>query len=281
MKSLLNPGEPMLPTLSPEAFTRLASLLRRHFHLELPGHKEHLVHSRLGSMVRDLGFSDYDGWLDHVEDDASGEAMSELVNRLTTNFTWFNREPESFALVEQVQVNRWQSRCAGGVFRAWVAGCATGEEAWMLAMILHDLLAESDCQVEILATDISRRALEQARQATYGEDSLRRLAEDLRTRHFVPLEGNQWQVADHLRGMVHLHLLNLNQPAFSFNQPLDLIFCRNVMMYFDVEARRALVHRFRRALDSDGWLVIGQAEKLEAEKGWVAEGRAVFRRSES
>lgn len=270
----------MLPTLSQEAFHRLAFLLRRHFHLELPGHKEHLVHSRLGRMVQELGFTTYDDWLDHVEGDNSGEALSELVNRLTTNFTWFNREPESFALVEQIQLGEWRRQHSEGVFRAWVAGCATGEEAWMLAMILHDHLVTQGYGVEILATDISRRALDHAISGLATSDALKRLPEEMRDRHFTRKSEDGWQVGEHLRRMVHVHLLNLCQPAFSFNQPMDLIFCRNVMMYFDPRARRSLIHSFRESLAPEGWLVIGQAEKLEGECGWKVEGRSVFRRQE-
>jgi len=270
----------MLPSLSQDAFARLAALLHHHFHLELHAHKAHLVHSRLGRMVQELGYESYDGWLDFVEGDSTGEALSELVNRLTTNVTWFNREPESFALVRDTLLPEWERKRPGQELHAWVAGCATGEEAWMLAIVLQESLGDGARRAGLLATDISRRALEHARQGIYEGSSLKRLPDDLRDKHFTPAPEGHWRVGDHLRGLVHIHRLNLNQPAFSFNAPMDLIFCRNVMMYFDVGSRQALVRRFHDALRPGGWLVIGQAERLEATQGWASVGRAVYRRED-
>ncbi|MEJ2200668.1 MAG: CheR family methyltransferase, partial [Desulfuromonadaceae bacterium] len=153
------------------------------------------------------------------------------------------------------------------VLRIWSAGCSTGEEPYSLAMLLLEKFPELvDWEVHILATDINYQALRQAREGVYGERSLRSTEADYRERYFIPV-GDRFVMAPEVRNLVQFSHLNLQTglypSGYNGTSDVDLLFCRNVMIYFRQETNRKIIERFSRCLRPDGFLFLGQAETLQ------------------
>lgn len=172
--------------------------------------------------------------------------------------------------------------------RVWSAGCSTGEEPYTLAMLICEQLAAlQDWDIQLVATDLNRAALEVARLATYGEWSFRDSPLDLRARFFTST-GKRWRLNDQLRGMVRFARLNLAEDPFPFDssgQRIDLILCRNVTIYFGEQATQRLYHRFAEALDPAGWLLLGPSDpvptRASALEVTALDGALIWRRRQA
>lgn len=209
-------------------------------------------HTDLGRLATELLAGDINAW----------EAV---VAQLTIGETYFFRNQAQFAaLRERILPDLMARRAASRLLRVWSAGCATGEEPYSLAMALVDSLpAEPAWQVSILGTDINPLFLERAREATYGAWSFRETPDALRERFFTPV-GQRWRLKPEIQRMVLLSRLNLAEPGYpaviNGTSAMDLIFCRNVLIYFDAATMRAVIERMFAALAPGGWLVVGHAE---------------------
>lgn len=211
-----------------------------------------------------------------------------LVAEVTVGETHFFRiGPQIAALQRTVLPDLIARRSAGHRLGIWSAGCSTGEEAFTLAILLHETLpAREDWDVTLLATDISRRALDTARQAIYGAWSFRETPQAVRERYFAAID-KRWCLAEPVRRMVHFAQLNLAADAFPSPGPhgpdLDLILCRNVTIYFSTEAAQRLYRRFAAALAPGGWLVLGPSDpvpdQLRALAPVYLPGAVLWRRS--
>jgi chemotaxis protein methyltransferase CheR len=258
------PGVELAPkALSPAQFDRVRQLLYRVSRIDLQPGKERLVEGRLNSHLRRLGLPDFDAYLHHVENDRSGAEVAMMVDSLTTNKTHFFREEAHFDYLRQQVLP--ETRPQGRPLRFWCAGCSTGEEPFSLAILLRQEFPEIDrLDVRILATDISDRVLETARQATYPLDRLQEVPPTLLRRYFAPLRnspGELHQLSEQITGLVCFARLNL-MGAWPMKGPFDVIFCRNVMIYFDVPTRQELVRRFYSLLRPGGHLFIGHSESI-------------------
>jgi len=269
--------------LSQDAFSRLSRLVYDRFRILLTERKRSLVVSRLSRFVQTQGFERFEDYLDSVEDDRSGRAVSELVNRLSTNFTFFNREPAHFEFFQRTFLPE-RDRAARGDKRLhiWVPGCSSGEEPWMLAICLSEHYGPTVAQkAAILATDISARALSTALEGLYSGENTSRLPASLRHKYFDEVGPDSWRVKDGLRNLVLFRRLNLNRPSYPFRRPMDAIFCRNVMIYFDQQTREALSRRFHLNLLADGCLFIGHSETIESTELFSRVLPAIYRRKET
>jgi chemotaxis protein methyltransferase CheR len=250
--------------LTAEQFDTVRTLLHGISGIDLQEGKERLVQSRLGRSLRTLGLPDFETYLAYVQADRSGGALSDLVDALTTNETSFFRESRHLDVLcqEVLPPLRQQAR----PIRLWSAGCSTGEEPYTLAMVLRAALAQSGhSEVRILATDLSARALARARAATYDEARLKKVPDAYLRTAFRPLTGQppRFRVADELRRMVRFARLNL-MDAWPMRRSMDVIFCRNVMIYFDRPTRERLIARFIDMLAPGGHLFVGHSESLTA-----------------
>ncbi|NUQ00314.1 MAG: protein-glutamate O-methyltransferase [Armatimonadetes bacterium] len=244
------------------AFRRLRELIQQQSGIELPGNKEALLAARLASRMRALGLISYHDYLAHVTADPGGEELVHLLDAVTTNVTSFYREPVHYRLLER-QARRWVAAGASRL-RLWSAACASGEEPYTLGMVLAETLGYG-VDWRILATDLSTRALRRAQEGCYSASRLTALPATLRQRYFQPAPSNgprQWQVVPALRERVAFRRLNLASPPFPLRGGLDVVFCRNVMIYFDQATRRKLIDELVRLLKSDGLLCVGHAESL-------------------
>ena len=257
-------------SLSPAEFREVARLAFEVAGLQLRDGKENLVRSRLARRLRALGLPTFGAYLAHVREDASRRELAEMVDLLTTNKTDFFREPAHFAYLRDTVLAQHP---VGSPLRVWSAGCSTGEEPYTLAMVVREALPDLDRRdVRILATDISRRVLTQARAGVYAPAAMAGVPEALRRRHFArvvsPREASgrdagapAWQVVEPVRRLVAFAALNLMGP-WPMSGPFDAIFCRNVMIYFDKPTQQGLVDRFRELLAPGGHLFVGHAESL-------------------
>jgi chemotaxis protein methyltransferase CheR len=261
-----------LKALQARDFRALAELVYRQAGIHLADSKHALVEARLARRIRELGLSSYQAYVQFVLSAADEAELVGLLDCITTNETHFFREPRQFAFLEDVVFPRWQERAASKAMpkrlRVWSAACSSGEEPYSLAMsLLRAFPQSSGWQVEVLASDLSTRMLARAREATWPLEKAREIPQPL-LRQFMlrgmgPEEG-KLRCSAELRQSVHFFRHNLNQPAFDVPQDLDLIFCRNVFIYFDHKSKVRAVDALLDRLGPNGYLFIGQSETLHA-----------------
>ena len=225
--------------------------------------KEALVSSRIGKRMRVAGLDDFKSYLKMVKQDPDGEEMVHLLDAISTNVTSFFRESVHFDLIAELfdgWLKKGQRR-----FRFWSAACSTGEEPYTLAMTLAEVLAGKDVDLKILATDISTKVLDQAARGEYPESKLDGVSAALRGKYFERggARGEyNYRVREDLRRWVVFRRFNLSTPPFPMQGPMDVVLCRNVMIYFDNQVRQGLLSEIHRMLKPGGYLMVGHSESL-------------------
>jgi chemotaxis protein methyltransferase CheR len=281
----------MVPGVSPaiygEAdFRRIADLIHALTGIVLSERKKMLAYSRLAPLVRRSGLTSFGAFLDTLESDAG--TMTEVIAALTTNHTYFHREPHHFEHFESTVRPELLARAnAGAQVRIWSAGCSSGEEIWTLMMVLlgRDRAAGLKLargKLIALASDISVNALAGARAAHYPASALEALPEPLRRAWCVPASTAgepQLAIAPEVQALVRFRELNL-MGEWPMNRPFDVIFCRNVMIYFDIPTKERLIERFARQLAPGGYLYIGHSERVSGPATALLEpvGPTIYRR---
>ena len=224
--------------------------------------KKDMVASRLDRTLRKLNLSSYEEYYLHVRDDASGMALREFIDALATNHTNFLREADHFAFLRS-KFGRITLR--GRPIHIWSAACATGEEPYSIAMTLLDQRRHEVIPgFQILATDISTRALAAARSGVYARERLRELPPGWPTEFFETGSGrwSGWmKVRKSVRDTIRFERFNLLERAADFGA-FDIIFCRNVMLYFDRSTQEGIVNRMAERLNPGGFLLTGHTESL-------------------
>lgn len=232
--------------------------------INLGEQKQALVCARVGKRMRMLGLDDYRDYLQYVSDDESGEELVKLLDVISTNVTHFFREAKHFEVLESI-LRQWSGEGLRRM-RIWCAASSTGEEPYTLAMTVKEALGDGNVtDVKILATDISTRVLEVARQGVYEERKLDKVPEKHLRKYFQKGSGRAegyYMVKKPLRDMISFGRLNLSIQPFPIHGPLDVIFCRNVMIYFDNHVRTKVLENMYRLLKPGGYLMVGHAESL-------------------
>jgi chemotaxis protein methyltransferase CheR len=226
----------------------------------VPG-KEGLVKTRLTKRLRALGLKNFEAYLRFLEENPA--EITTMVDFLTTNKTNFFREIHHFHYLRDVFLPAYKERRCS--MRLWSAGCSSGEEAYSLAILLYEEFPDrARWDIRILATDISTRMLQKAREACYEEDAIQEVPGLWRQKYLL-CRGNResriYQIKDEVRSMVRLARLNL-MDHWPMKGPFDVIFCRNVMIYFDKPTQEKLVNRFWDLLAPGGLLLVGHSESL-------------------
>lgn len=253
--------------INPKEFRQIADLVYGRFGISLSEKKTVLVRGRLNSMIKGLGFTSFEDYYNHVISDSSGQALLSLVDKISTNHTYFFREADHFnVLIKAIIPEILSITGSKGYtdFRIWCAGCASGEEAYTLAMIAwEELMCRSGFSLPlILATDISLSALNTAARGVYPEERLKQMPDYYKKKYFKETEKGFYQVADKLKRAVLFKRLNLMNNVFPFKGKFDIVFCRNVMIYFDTETKDALIKKIGNYLRDWGYLFIGHSETL-------------------
>lgn len=227
-----------------------------------PG-KEALLSSRVAKRMRALNIGSHSDYLRFIQDDANGPELVHLLDAISTNVTSFFRESEHFDFIAR-KVREWAEQGQTRM-RFWSAACSTGEEPYSLAITLLDALEHQHLDVKILATDISTRVLDKCHKGVYDHDKVRTISPQLRFQYLTSENGGtprRYRIKPEIRKLVVLKRLNLSTPPFPMKGPLDIILCRNVMIYFDNAIRRGLLSEMYRLLKPGGFLMVGHAESL-------------------
>jgi chemotaxis protein methyltransferase CheR len=230
--------------------------------ISLSEKKEALVGARVSKRLRALGIGSFEDYLRYLNDDQSGEEMVQLLDAISTNVTHFFREPEHFDLLSRLL--RQGIEAGHRRFRFWSAGCSSGEEPYSLAMTICETCNAADYDMKILATDISTKILRRCINGIYEEKKMDSVPALLQDRYFEREEGSRrlYAVRQELKRMIMFKRLNLSAVPFPMKGPMDAIFCRNVMIYFDNDVRKKLLNEFYRLLKPEGYLFVGHAESL-------------------
>ncbi len=253
-------------------FEFIRTLVYEHSRIKLGSDKRELVSARLGKRLRATNLDSIGEYCRFLQAGSCDDELSHLIDAISTNHTFFFREAAHFdfvrqhalpEMIERNRVERWPR------FYAWSAACSSGEEPYSLATTLIEGLKGSTWGWHIEATDISRRILARANDAIYREETVSRLPPETLKAYFQrgigPQEGN-YRVRPNLRDRVSFHYLNLLKGEAPFRDPFHVIFCRNVMIYFDKETQEELVNRLARRLVPGGYLFVGHAESLSGIK---------------
>lgn len=266
--------------LSDKDFYKLTEYIKKQYGLEL-SNKRRLVEGRLGCQMTERGYSDCREYLKACFADVSGKELNGLVSLLTTNHTFFMREPEHYRFMREAVLPYLKTAHSDSrTMRIWSAGCSSGEEAYTAAMTVCEYLGEqkSMWDTRILATDISVKALSAAQRGIYTERAVSDLPIDWREKYFTKERG-RYKISDTIRGEVIFRMFNLMDGIPYKREPFDLIFCRNVMIYFDKDTRRALVNKLYDVLTPGGYLFVGHSEGITGEMSRYEYIRpAVYRR---
>ena len=246
-------------------FQQFAEIAYSRAGIRLGAGKESLVGARISKRIRALGLKGPSDYLEHLLADDQGEEIVQFLDVISTNFTSFFREPEHFALLSELV--RARAKEGRGRLRFWSAASSSGEEPYSMALTIVDSLGDSNVNWRLLATDISTRILARAEAGEYPESALANVPKYLRAKYFHPsgtkgADDPLFKVQDSIKHHVTFKRLNLSTPPFPMRGPIDAVFCRNVMIYFDQRVRQGLISAIEEVLAPDGLFCIGHAETL-------------------
>lgn len=245
-------------------FQKLTALVYKLSGITLAEHKKTLVVSRLSKRLRSLEMRSFTAYLTYVNGDSGKEELVQMLDMLSTNKTDFFREPVHFDfLTDQILAGRNPSE----PLRIWSSACSSGEEPYSIAMTVHDAFSELPQSIacKILASDLSTRVLDKAAGGVYEMERVSDLKKPFLKRHFLKGSGKSdgsVKVKKHLSAMVNFKRINLMSERFQIKADLDVIFCRNVMIYFDRPTQQTLIGKFYQYLKPGGYLFIGHSESL-------------------
>jgi len=246
-----------------KVFEQFQQLVYEKSGISLGPQKVALVTARVGKRIRALNISDHEEYLAYVKRDEKGDELVQLLDAISTNVTSFFREAAHFDILAELLAD-WRKR-GQTQFRIWCAASSTGEEPYCLAMTAMEAFQGASVDLRILATDISTRVLDIARKGQYNASKLETVPKQLLDKYFhPPARGGEpvYTVKPELRRLISFNRLNLSTPPFPMKGPMDAVFCRNVMIYFDNVVRTRLVKEIHRLLRPDGYLMVGHSESL-------------------
>ncbi len=257
-------------------FDRVQSLIYQRAGISLHDGKHAMVYSRLSRRLRDTGhqsFKEYLTWLEKHD----GPEWQEFVNALTTNLTSFFREHHHFEILDQhLKANK-----AHGPWRVWCSAASTGEEPYSILMTAIDALG-ANAQLKLMASDIDSKVLATAAQGVYRRENLKNVSESQLQKFFLrgkASNNGMVRVKSELQRMVAFIIVNLVRDDWPFREPFDVVFCRNVMIYFDAPTQRKVLERIHRVMVPGGLLFVGHAENFsESRDLFVLKGKTVYER---
>lgn len=261
-------------------FNKFRTLIHDVSGIALGDEKRALVANRIGKRVRKLGLQTPAEYLKIIETDASKEELLELIDVISTNVTHFFREDVHFSFLSDFLANN--SSNGKKEFKIWCAAASTGEEPYSIVMTATEALANTSCDFRLLATDICIGALKQADQGLYDAKRVDPVPAALRQKYFRVDQSSgqdQFQVSPTLRKKIVFKRLNLKQRPFPLSGPLDIVFCRNVMIYFDDQLRGQVANGFYNLLRPGGYLILGLSENLlGVEHAFQGLGKSIYQK---
>ena len=250
-------------TINDSDFQRLVQFVKNDYGINL-SKKKQLITGRLSNTIISMGFDTFQEYVDYLIKNKKPEDLELMLNKLTTNYTYFMREESHFDFFTKTILPYLETKKKDRVLSIWSAGCSSGEEPYTISMILKEYFGSkaSMWDTRVLATDISQNALRAASNAVYDESSLKELPQGWKSKYFRPAgQPGVYTVSPDIKSNVIFRTFNLMNPI-QFRLKFDVIFCRNVMIYFDQPTKEALVNRFYQATSPGGYLLIGHSEGL-------------------
>lgn len=261
---MTDPTAPSCTSVDEKTFQKFRDLIYEKCGITLRPGKEGLVAARVGSRMRELGIPTHRQYYDWIVSDTTGQELVLLIDAISTNVTSFFREEDHFQILEKL-LRQWASE-GQTRFRIWSAASSTGEEPYTIAMVAHSVLhGVPNLDLKILATDISTKVLLHCKRGQYDEMRVRPVPSALLRRYFKihsPNEQPLYEVCEELKNLISFSRINLSTPPFPMKGPFDIVFCRNVMIYFDNPVRMGLLNEIHRLLKPGGALMLGHAESL-------------------
>jgi chemotaxis protein methyltransferase CheR len=261
----------VLNSIGDPEFEFIKDLIYKQAGIFLAPHKKIMVQSRLNTRLRTLGIASYEAYVSQLKKDPKFAAaeMQELINRLTTNKTDFFRENHHFEfLKDHFFPEVEQAAVSGGPknLRIWCSASSTGEEPYSLAISLHEYFQNKPgWNLKIIASDIDTAVLKTAQEGIYREDRLEPVSDSLKLKHFnkqVKADHIFYEAKPHLKALLEFKQINLLNHPFPIKEKVDIIFCRNVVIYFDKQTQKTLFQQFEEQLKPHGYLVLGHSETM-------------------
>lgn len=254
-----------LISITNEEFLKLSEYINSNYGIQLKDEKKALVNARLQGVLAQLNYNSFSEYYDYITHDKTGEAAIILLNKITTNHTYFMREPEHFFYFRDTVLPYLKSNVKNKDLRIWSAGCSSGEEPYTLAMLMDEFfgIEKPQWDSKILATDISDKALEAARHGVYNKKDVASLPSVWKLNYFKNYDETSSIISDKIRNEVIYRRFNLMNKNFAFKKKFHVIFCRNVMIYFNSETKLELINRFYDATEPGGYLFVGHSESFD------------------
>ncbi len=256
-------------TITNMEFSQLAAYIKEHYGIHLKEEKRALVTGRLHNVLLQNNFRNFSEYYEYIISDKTGNGAAVLINKITTNHTFFMREADHFNYLRDKVLPYLKKTVKTKDMRIWSAGCSTGEEPYTLAMIIDEFFGREKMQwdTKILATDISGKVLEIATKGIYDSEKIATLPSNWKLEYFKQFDsGNDCIIIDKIRNEVIYRKFNLMDEVFPFKRKFHVIFCRNVMIYFDAQTKCKLVDKFYDLMEYGGYLFVGHAESLNREE---------------
>lgn len=269
MNSPLSNGQRMTLTaikLTDREFSKLSKFIYNECGINLTANKRTLLENRLQKRIRDLGFNSFSEYSDYVmTPKGKVDELISMIDAVATNKTDFFREPQHFHFLATQVIPEWYRENEGKVFKVWSSACSTGEEPFTLAMVLEDMSVKySGFNYRVVATDISTKALDKAIQATYTERAIAGIPMVTRKNYLLRSQSEPptIRISQQIRSKVVFKRMNLMDQYLDVEGGFDVIFCRNVLIYFDRQTQEQVVRKLLAKLSPGGYFMIGHSESV-------------------
>jgi len=268
----LNNEQSGIPLLSDEDFLIMSKFIHEKYGIKIPLTKKVLLETRLRKRISELHFSTFTEYREFVFSAKGSDEVIQMIDAVSTNKTEFFREPHHFDFLVKTALPDLAVAHGAGIkhpLMVWSAGCSSGEEPYSLAVTISEFSERYPgfpYEYIILATDISTKVLDIATRAVYGEDRIEHIPVELRKKYLLRSRDPEKKVVridPMLRDRVRFRRMNLMDDDFGFREPMDIIFCRNVIIYFDAETQEYLMRKFFNALRKGGFLFLGHSETIQ------------------
>lgn len=245
-------------------FNQLVGFIKDNYGINIKEEKRTLLTGRLNNTLIQGGFKSFTDFYNVLISNKSSDAVLQLVNKITTNHTFFMRERDHFDYFKSTVLPYLEKSVINKDLRIWCAACSTGEESYTLAMIIDEYLGKSKLywDSKVLASDISEKVLGEAKRGVYPSDRLDVLPVNWRMNYFNKIDNYNSIVVDRIKNEVLYRKFNLMENHFPFRKKFHVIFCRNVMIYFDNETKNNLIKKFYDNMEDGGYLFIGHSEAI-------------------
>jgi chemotaxis protein methyltransferase CheR len=253
--------------ITDDEFRLITEFIKEHSGIHLRDEKKTMLVGRLGSIVRDHNLNSFMAYYQLLKNDKEGKELSRLIDKITTNHTYFMRESEHFNYLTQEVLPYMKMAIKNKDLRVWCAAASSGEEPYTLAILLADYFKNDalSWDKKLLATDLSLSVLEEAKNGIYTKEKLSALPKIWVLNYFDKINDHQFQIKDSIKNEVIYRRFNLLESQFPFKKRFHIIFCRNVMIYFDHKTKAELLDKLYEVLEPGGYLFIGHSESISRE----------------